>query len=78
MGLDGVSFVVLLGADNRNDDVVGRTDTMIVAAFRHRDGKMAAFSLPRDLWVPLPDIGELHAQGHDHARNQLGDPPSAK
>jgi LCP family protein required for cell wall assembly len=67
-GLDGVSFVLLLGADNRSDAVVGRTDTMIVAAFRHHDGKIAAFSLPRDLWVPLPDVGELHAQGHDHAR----------
>jgi LCP family protein required for cell wall assembly len=66
--LEGVSFVLLLGADNRNDKVVGRTDTMIVAAFRHRDGKIAAFSLPRDLWVALPDVGELHAQGHDHAR----------
>jgi LCP family protein required for cell wall assembly len=67
-GLDGVSFVLLLGADNRSDKIVGRTDTMIVAAFRHRDGKVAAFSLPRDLWVELPDVGELHAQGHDHAR----------
>lgn len=67
-GLDGVSFVLLLGADNRSEDIVGRTDTMIVAAFRHRDGKVAAFSLPRDLWVPLPDVGELHAQGRDHAR----------
>jgi LCP family protein required for cell wall assembly len=66
--LEGVSFVLLLGADNRSDKIVGRTDTMIVAAFRHRDGKVAAFSLPRDLWVPLPDVGELHAQGHDHAR----------
>jgi LCP family protein required for cell wall assembly len=66
--LEGVSFVLLLGADNRSDKVVGRTDTMIVAAFRHRDGKTAAFSLPRDLWVALPDVGELHVQGHDHAR----------
>jgi LCP family protein required for cell wall assembly len=67
-GLDGVSFMLLLGADNRSDKIVGRTDTMIVAAFRHDDGKVAAFSLPRDLWVELPNVGELHAQGHDHAR----------
>jgi LCP family protein required for cell wall assembly len=66
--LDGVSFVLLLGADNRNDKVTGRTDTMIVAAFRHRDGKVAAFSIPRDLWVPLPDLGTLHDEGRTHAR----------
>lgn len=66
--LRGVSFVLLLGADNRHDRVVGRTDTMIVAAFRHRDGAVAAFSIPRDLWVPLPDVGGLHEQGRTHAR----------
>lgn len=66
--LEGVSFVLLLGADNRNDKVTGRTDTMIVAAFRHRDGKVAAFSIPRDLWVPLPDLGTLHDEGRTHAR----------
>ncbi len=67
-GLEGVSFVILLGADNRTDKVVGRTDAMIVAGFRHRDGKVAAFSLPRDLWVELPDIGTLHEEGRGHAR----------
>lgn len=66
--LEGVSFVLLLGADNRNDKVTGRTDTMIVAAFRHRDGKLAAFSIPRDLWVALPDVGTLHEEGRTHAR----------
>ena len=67
-GLEGVSFVVLLGADNRTDKVVGRTDAMIVAGFRHRDGKVAAFSVPRDLWVDLPDIGTLHEEGRGQAR----------
>lgn len=66
--LRGVSFVLLLGADNRNDRVVGRTDTMILAAFRDRDGKVAAFSVPRDLWISLPDVGTLHEEGRDHAR----------
>jgi LCP family protein required for cell wall assembly len=66
--LEGVSFVLLLGADNRSDKITGRTDTMMVAAFRHRDGKVALFSIPRDLWVPVPDVGELHEQGHTHAR----------
>ncbi|PRP89874.1 Regulatory protein MsrR [Enhygromyxa salina] len=67
-GLEGVSFVLLLGSDNRTQKVVGRTDSMIVAAFRDRDGKVAAFSIPRDLWVALPDVGALHEEGRDHAR----------
>ena len=67
-GLEGVSFVLLLGADNRSDKVVGRTDAMILAAFRHRDGKVAAFSVPRDLWIELPEVGTLHEQGRTHAR----------
>jgi len=66
--LSGVSFVLLLGADNRDAKVTGRTDTMMVGAFRHSDGKVAAFSVPRDLWIPLPDIGDLHDQGRTHAR----------
>jgi LCP family protein required for cell wall assembly len=47
--------LLLLGMDNRHDRVTGRTDTMVVAAFRERDGSVAAFSIPRDLWVELPD-----------------------
>jgi LCP family protein required for cell wall assembly len=57
LALHGVSFVLLLGMDNRTDRVTGRTDTMVIAAFRHRDGKVAAFSIPRDLWVDIPDLG---------------------
>lgn len=56
-GLANTSFVLLLGLDNRSDKVTGRTDTMILAAFRHRDGKVGAFSIPRDLWIDLPDLG---------------------
>lgn len=58
-GLRNVSFVLLLGMDNRHDRVTGRTDTMVIAAFRHRDGKVGAFSVPRDLWVEDPDLGPM-------------------
>lgn len=67
-GLEGVSFVLLLGTDNRKLDGIGRTDAMILAGFRDRDGAVAAISVPRDLWVPLPDVGTLHAEGRTHAR----------
>lgn len=56
-GLPNTSFVLLLGMDNRSDRLTGRSDTMIIAAFRHHDGKVAAFSVPRDLWIELPDLG---------------------
>lgn len=58
-GLRNVSFVLLLGMDNRHDRVTGRTDTMIIAAFRHRDGKVGAFSVPRDLWIEDPELGPM-------------------
>lgn len=58
-GLRNVSFVLLLGMDNRTDRVTGRTDTMVVAAFRHRDGKVGAFSIPRDLWIDDPELGPM-------------------
>ncbi|EDM77049.1 LytR family transcriptional regulator, partial [Plesiocystis pacifica SIR-1] len=63
-----MSFVLLLGADNRSAKVTGRTDTMMLVAFRERDGAVAAFSVPRDLWIELPDVGTLHEDGRDHAR----------
>jgi LCP family protein required for cell wall assembly len=69
--LRGVSFVLLLGADNRDSKVTGRTDTIMLAAFRDREnhvGEVAALSIPRDLWVPLPEVGGLHEQGRTHAR----------
>lgn len=56
-GLRGISFVLLLGLDNRDERRTGRADTIIVAAFRHRDARIAAFSIPRDLWIELPGLG---------------------
>lgn len=58
-GLGKTSFVLLLGMDNRNDRVTGRTDTMVIAAFRHRDGKIGAFSVPRDLWIEDTELGPM-------------------
>jgi LCP family protein required for cell wall assembly len=58
-GLRNVSFVLLLGMDNRTAKVTGRTDTMVIAGFRHRDGKVGAFSVPRDMWVEDPELGPM-------------------
>lgn len=66
--LEGASFVLLLGADNRNEKRPGRTDTMILVGVRDRDGAVGAVSLPRDLWIALPDVGTLHEEGRTHAR----------
>ncbi len=56
-GMRGVSFVLILGLDNRSDRITGRTDTMVIGAFRRRDAKVAAFSVPRDLWIEIPELG---------------------
>jgi LCP family protein required for cell wall assembly len=56
-GLRGTSLVLLMGLDNRDDRRTGRADTIILVAFRHRDGRIAAFSIPRDLYMELPELG---------------------
>jgi LCP family protein required for cell wall assembly len=42
--------------DRTRHKVTGRTDTIMIVAFRHRDGKVAAISVPRDLWIEIPDL----------------------
>ncbi len=52
---DVVTFL-LLGSDVR----VGmsyRTDTILVAAIRPKDGQVSLISIPRDLWVNIPTVG---------------------
>ena len=49
--------IMLLGTDRREDDYAWRTDAIIVAALRPGAGYVALFSIPRDLWVDIPDYG---------------------
>jgi len=72
--------ILLLGldyTDSWND--VGRTDTIIMTTFDIPDGYIGLFSIPRDLWVLIPDDGENRINtAHFFAEiNQPGSGPDA-
>jgi LCP family protein required for cell wall assembly len=52
-GPDVVTFL-LIGSDKR-PEASFRTDTMVVAILRPRDRQISLISIPRDLWVYIPD-----------------------
>lgn len=52
---DSVTFL-LLGSDTRGGTSF-RTDTIVIAAVRPHDGQVSLISLPRDLWVNIPEVG---------------------
>jgi LCP family protein required for cell wall assembly len=49
----GVEWILLLGFDDWGR-LPGRTDAILLAAFRHGTGDIALVSVPRDLWVDIP------------------------
>ena len=51
-GQDAVNFL-LIGSDNRSGSSF-RTDTMVVAILRPKEGQVSLISIPRDLWVSIP------------------------
>jgi polyisoprenyl-teichoic acid--peptidoglycan teichoic acid transferase len=52
---ESVTFL-LLGSDTRGGASF-RTDTILVAAVRPKDGQVSLISFPRDLWVNIPTVG---------------------
>ena len=56
--LEPVVNILLLGTDERPDEYSPpRTDTIILLSFNPNTGAIGMLSLPRDLWVPLPNTG---------------------
>lgn len=53
---DAVTFL-LLGSDTRGG-VSFRTDTIMIGIVRPKDGTVSLISIPRDLWVNIPWVGE--------------------
>ena len=49
----GTEWVLVLGFDDWSR-LPGRTDAIILAAFRHETGDIGLVSVPRDLWVDIP------------------------
>ncbi len=52
-----VTTFLLLGTDSRNGASF-RTDTIMVAMVRPSDGQVSLISIPRDLWVDIPTVGQ--------------------
>jgi LCP family protein required for cell wall assembly len=50
--------VLLLGLDARPGEATGRNDAVLVARINPEQRTGALLSLPRDLWVAIPGIGE--------------------
>ena len=51
--------VMLLGVDRAPDETfLGRTDTIILATFQPLKPYVGMLSIPRDLWVVIPGVGE--------------------
>ena len=51
--------ILLLGLDyTEPTNAVGRTDTIIMSTFLLPDGYVGLLSIPRDLWVSIPGVGE--------------------
>ncbi len=46
----------LLGSDTRGGRSF-RTDTMVIAALRPKSGQVMLISIPRDLWIYIPNVG---------------------
>lgn len=49
--------ILLLGSDTSNPRNVGRTDVIMIASFNRTAGTVALISIPRDLYVYIPDWG---------------------
>jgi LCP family protein required for cell wall assembly len=54
-GQETVNFL-LIGSDRRSGTSF-RTDTMVIAILRPHEGQVSLISIPRDLWVSIPDWG---------------------
>ncbi len=52
---DSTTFL-LLGSDLRSGSSF-RTDSILIAVVRPKDGQVALLSVPRDLWVNIPTVG---------------------
>ena len=54
---EDVEYLLLLGVD-RSEHGVGRTDAILIAAFNHTRKAIGIISIPRDIWVDIPDLYE--------------------
>jgi polyisoprenyl-teichoic acid--peptidoglycan teichoic acid transferase len=76
----GRTNILLLGLDSRpGEGMVSRTDTIILSSIEPLEGRISLLSIPRDLWVTIPGVGENRINtAHFFAEaNQAGTGPEA-
>lgn len=77
----GRTNILVLGIDRRPDETtfVSRTDTMILATVYPRQNYAGMLSLPRDLWVTLPDgsTGRINTAHFFAEAGETGSGPAA-
>jgi polyisoprenyl-teichoic acid--peptidoglycan teichoic acid transferase len=56
-GLYDIVNFLLLGSDTTNPSNAGRTDVMMIVSVNRTAGTVSLLSIPRDLWVYIPDFG---------------------
>jgi LCP family protein required for cell wall assembly len=49
--------ILVLGIDSREDSNLGRSDTIILSTFIPSEPYVGMLSIPRDLWVVIPEYG---------------------
>ncbi len=55
--LDQTENILILGIDRRPGDFAWRTDTIMVVALDAASNQVGVISIPRDLYVEIPDLG---------------------
>lgn len=74
------SNILLFGIDSRDpDSLLGRTDTLILTTFEPWQPYVGMLSIPRDLWVPIPEYREnrINAAYFFAEANKTGSGPNA-
>lgn len=59
--------ILLMGLDSREDDLVGRTDTLMLFSFNQATGEVDMVSIPRDMYVDIVGKGFKDKINHSFA-----------
>ncbi|WP_423222680.1 LCP family protein [Candidatus Amarolinea aalborgensis] len=75
--LTNTQNILILGSDKRTDEAMWRTDVIMLAAIDRASGRAAVISLPRDLYVDIPNYGPGRINTADFIGSTEGRSPQA-
>lgn len=70
LGKDNIS-ILFLGVDDRDGELNGRTDALVLATFNKEEGSVKMTSIPRDTLVEIPGKVNRDKINHAHAMGGL-------